>query len=257
MTSTSILVGGVSQLYQGDLDLGRVAVQRLAAESLGHGVAVEDFHYGAVAVAQRLEEVAPETLVLVGAAVRGRPSGSVERRRVRDERAPAASVQRAVADAVTGYVTIDLVVEVAGGLGALPARTVAIEVEPAVTEPSETLSEAARAALEGAVDLVRAEVRRAPLLQLAERIRGLLADGRLEPSGALDVLRSLLAELALLDAEGRWGATFALRDRLRRKIAEGETGYGMDHLDWGLWWALVEELDRVQPLELSGASLDR
>ena len=63
----TVLVGGVSELFQGDLDLGRLAVARLLDEDLGPGVLVEDLHYGAVAVAQRLEEVRPDTLVLVGA----------------------------------------------------------------------------------------------------------------------------------------------------------------------------------------------
>jgi hypothetical protein len=39
--------------------------------------------------------------------------------------------QAAVGDAVTGYVHVDLLVEVASGFDALPARTVAVEVEPA------------------------------------------------------------------------------------------------------------------------------
>jgi Ni,Fe-hydrogenase maturation factor len=124
-------------------------------------VLVEELHYGAVAVAQRLEELRPELLILVGAVVSGRPPGTVERRIV--ERAPreAAEVQRAVGDAVTGYVGIDLVLEVAAGLGALPARTIAIEVEPASVEPSEHLSPKGRAALERVLELVKEELARA------------------------------------------------------------------------------------------------
>ena len=79
----TILVGGVGQLYQGDLDLGRRAVERLRQEHLAAGVLVEDLHYGAVAVAQRLRDVAPDALVVVGAEVHGRTPGTVERRRVR------------------------------------------------------------------------------------------------------------------------------------------------------------------------------
>ena len=247
----SVVVGGVSLLYQGDYDVGRIAIQHLATESLGPEVWLEDLHYGAVAVAQRLQDLAPDSLVLVGAASRERAPGAVERRRVTPRSRPTAETQLAVADAVSGYVTVDLVVDVAGGLGALPARTVIVDIEPANTEPSENLSPEASAALEGALELVRAEVRRSPLLALAERIGASLDRRRLEPSPALDALEGLLGELARLDHEGRWGATFALRDRLRLRISEGETGYGMDHLDWGLWWALIEELDRLQPLEVS------
>lgn len=248
----AVLVGGVGQLYQGDLDLGRLAVERLAAEALGPDVLVEELHYGAVAVAQRLQELRPGALVLVGAVARGRPPGAVQRRPIQDLRLPPERVQRAVGDAVTGYVTLDLLVEVAAGLGALPARTTAIEVEPARTGPAERLSGQAQAALETALGLVRAELRRIPLLELADQLRARSHQVRLEPAPALEVLRDLLGELEGLDRHGRWGATFSLRDRLRRRIADGDTGFGMDHLDWGLWWALIEELDRLQPLETAG-----
>jgi hydrogenase maturation protease len=249
---TRVLIGGVGQLYQGDLDLGRMAAEQLAADALGPDVLVEDLHYGAVAVAQRLQELDPGALVLVGAEQRGRAPGTVERRRVHRPDLPPDRLQQAVADAVTGYVTIDLVVEVASALDALPARTVAVEVEPARTGPSERLSPQGQAGLEAALSLVRAEVTRLPLLELADQLRALSAQGRLEPSPALDALRDLLGELELLDAHGRWGAAFALRDRLRREIADGHTGWGMDHLDWGLWWALIEELDRLQPADPGG-----
>jgi len=153
----TFVVGGVGELYQGDLDLGRVAVERLG--DLRSGVVVEDFSYGAVAVAQRLEELAPRRLVLVSAVARGRAPGTVERRSAAGAAARAPEdVQRSVADAVTGYVHVDLVLDVAGGLGVLPADTVVIEVEPATVEPSERLSPVAERALDEALALVRAEV---------------------------------------------------------------------------------------------------
>lgn len=244
-----VLVGGVSQLYQGDLDLGRIAVERLAAAPLPTGAVVEEFHYGAVAVAQRLQDVQPRTLVLVGAAARGYPPGSVHRRRVRGPTPTVDQAQRAIADAVTGYVAIDLVLEVAAGLQALPAHTVTVEVEPAGTEPGQGLTAEAEAGLDTLLDITRAEIRRAPLLEVAERLRGRDEPGRLAPAPALDVQRALLRELTCLEDEGHWGATFALRDRLRRHIAEGRTADGMDHLDWVLWWSLIEELDRLQAVE--------
>lgn len=243
------LVGGVGQLYQGDLDLGRRAVERLTGEDLGHDVLVEELHYGAVAVAQRLEDVRPSMLVLVGAAPRGRQPGTVERRRIRSPDLEPADVQRAVADAVTGYVTIDLVVEVGWGFGALPNRTVAVEVEPTpVTGPSETLSEPATEGLERACALVRAEVRRAPLLDLADQLRAELDDAPGDGGGGDAAMRALLDELALLDARGRWGATFRLRDEVRWQIGTGEA-QASTSLDWVLWWSLIEELDRLAAVE--------
>ena len=153
-----ILVAGVAELFQGDLDLGRRAVARLAAEGLGEGVVVEEPSYGGVAVAQHLEDLRPDALVLVAAHARGRVPGTVERREIGPSELTPAELQLAVGDAVTGYVTIDLLIEVAQAFGALPARTVCFEVEPASVRPSEELTPEAEAGLEEALGLVRAEV---------------------------------------------------------------------------------------------------
>jgi hydrogenase maturation protease len=155
-----VLVGGVSELYQGDLDTGRVVVERLAGEDLGPGVAVEDLHYGAVAVAQRLQELDLHALILVGARARGRRPATVERRRILLEHRSAEELQAAVGDAVTGYVGMDLVVQVAQALATLPERTVAVEVEPVTAAPRDSLSPEVAAALEEVLDAVRAEVAR-------------------------------------------------------------------------------------------------
>jgi hypothetical protein len=245
----TVFVGGVSELYQGDLDLGRRAVEQLAAAPLGADVVVEDLHYGAVGVSHRLSELAPSTLILVGATPRGRPPGTVERRRVESRRLSADQAQTAVGHAVVGYVDIDLVVDVASGFDVLPPRTVVVDAEPATTDPSDRLSPKGEAALRRAVELVRVEIRRTPLLELAATLRELTAGDRLEPAPAVEALRGLLDELDELDRDGTWGTAFRERDRLRLRIAAGETGEGMDHLDWGLWWALIEEIDRLQQVE--------
>jgi hypothetical protein len=239
----------VSELYQRDLDLGRLAVERLTCEELGAGVLVEELHYGAVAVVQRLEDLRPQTLILVSAVRRDRPPGTVERRRLAAPELDVADVQAAVGDAVTGYVHPDLVVEIAAALGALPPRTVAVEVEPEVVGSGEGLSATAASALEVALDLVRVEVRRSPLLSLAAETRELVELDRLEESNPLRALRELLVELETLDRDGHWAHTFAARDRLKLAIASSFSSDGMDHRDWALWWALIEELDRLEALE--------
>ena len=250
-TRPIVLVGGVGELYQGDLDLGRVAVERLTTEDLGRHVLVEDLHYGAVAVAQRLEELAPPYLVLVGGVVRGRPPGSVERRRVHPPAMTPTELQLSVGDAVVGYVSVDLVVEVASALGVLPARTVAIEVEPASTELSDRLSPDARAALERVLELVRDEVRRAPVLELAGRVEERCREDadRIGGTPAYATLLDLVKAIAVMGDEGRWGRGYALRDRLKREIDAGQTGEGLDLGDWALWWALLDELDRLLAAE--------
>lgn len=243
------VVGGVGELYQGDLDLGRRVVELLADEDLGQGVAVEELHYGAVAVAQYLQDVAPETLILVAAVARGRPPATLERRRIVDVSLSDAELQVAVGDAVTGYVAVDLVIEVAAGLEALPDRLVAIEVEPVTTAPGDTLSAPVAALVPDVLDLVRMEVERAPMFGLAARITELVGDGHLEPSPGAESLVRLLRALERSDRTDRWGRTFAHRDELEQRLGRGEASPGMDHLDWGLVWALIEELDRLSAAE--------
>ena len=155
----TVLVGAVGQLYQGDLDFGRVVVEGIGA--LGPGVAVAQLDYGAVAVAQDLEDMRPDALILVGAAQRGRAPGTLELRSFAAERATAAEAGRAIAEAVTGYVTLDLVLEVGSALGVLPAQVVTIELEPVRIGPSDELSPPAAEALDSARRLIRAEVRQA------------------------------------------------------------------------------------------------
>lgn len=267
-----VLIGGVSELFQSDLDLGRLVVEQLQGEDLGSGVFVEELHYGGVAVAQRLGDLRPQVLLLVSAVARGRPPGTVERRRLDPPQLDAATIQLAVGDAVTGYVHPDLVVEIATAFGVLPPRIVAFEVEPELVAPGEGLSPSAAVAFEQVLDLLRVEIRRCPLLGLAAELRPLVAGDRLEgdlldghladplvgePLGdrppivsvSLQALRDLLEELVLLEEQGRWGRTFALRDRLRLGIAGEHSSEGMDHRDWALWWALVEELDRLEGRE--------
>jgi len=245
-----ILVGGVGQLYQGDLDLGRLAAEALIDAGLGPHVLVEELHYGAVAVAQRLQELEPIGLVLVGAEPRGRVPGTVRRRRVPVTPIEPEEAQRAVSEASTGYVGIDLVVDVARAFDALPPWTVVVEVEPLTVGPGLPLSEPARRGLDEAIALVCQETGRLPVLELAAQLRRLVADpDRLKPSRALDALHHLLDELGETEVEGRWGHTFRWRDRLRHAIAAGHTGIGMGHLDWGLWWALIEALDRLEAAE--------
>lgn len=245
LSTTATVVGGVSELYQGDLDVGRRVAAILAAEDLGPGVAVEDLHYGAVAVTQRIEDLAPDTLILVGAAPRDRDPGTLHRRRVPPPDLDAVDLQTAVGDAVTGYVAIDLIVEVAAALGTLPGRVIAVEVEPVRTGPIAELSADVTSRLPALLAQVRREVRLAPLYVLVDRLAETLADGHLGTTPATETLTALVAELREVEGEGRWGNVSVLRDRLRGALAEAEVAPEMDHRDWALTWNLIEELDRL------------
>lgn len=245
----TVLVGGISELFQGDLDVGRRAVEQLAADRLGPDVLVEDLYYGAVAVAQRIEELAPQTLLLVGAVQRGDAPGTVRRRWIAAPRLSPEQTQAAVGEAVSGYVHLDLVIQVTAGLGRLPARTVAVEVEPADTRAGTELSAPARRGLATAVRTVRSELARLPLLELAEMIDQTTPGDRLADAPAADALRELLAELRLVEREGRFGRSFTLRDTLVEALTQSPSSAQMEHRDWALWWALVEELRRLETAE--------
>lgn len=248
------VVGGVGELYQGDLDVGRRVADILKAEDLGPGVAVEDFFYGGVAVVQRIEDLDPDSLILVGSVARDRQPGTIHRRRVPPPRLDTAQLQTAVGDAVTGYVALDLVVEVAAGLDALPGRVVAVEVEPIEVGPDDQLSPGVAALLPEVVERVRRETRVAPLFVLVDRLTGLLADGHLEDAPAVRTLQRLVAELGELEGSGRWGHVFSNRDQLRGRLGRGQVPEAMDHRDWALAWNLVEELDRLETREVSEGS---
>jgi Ni,Fe-hydrogenase maturation factor len=245
LSTTATVVGGVSELYQGDLDLGRRVAEILAVEEFGPGVAVEDLHYGAVAVTQRIEDLAPDSLILVGATVRGRDPGTVHRRRIPPPELDEIDLQTAVGDAVTGYVAIDLIVEVAAALGALPGRVIAVEVEPVRTGPIAELSTEVASLLPDILAQVRREVRLAPLYVLVDRLVETLADGHLGTTPATETLTALLDELRDIEGSDRWGHVSVLRDRLRGALAEAQVAPEMDHRDWALTWNLIEELDRL------------
>lgn len=198
-----------------------------------------------------MEELRPERLILVGAESGGLPAGTISRRAI--EPAPPDTAQEAVEQAVTGYVSIELVLSVASALGVLPRRTVVIEVEPKMTEPSESISAEASRAMTKVVNQVQLEARRTPMLSLAHQIETLIAQRPTPDSQAQHQLAQLLEELNTLEREGRWGRTFALRDKLVGSITAGQTGDAMSKLDWGLWWGLIEELDRLEKAEATVA----
>lgn len=246
-TGLTILVGGVGELFQSDLDVGRRAVEDLRQQDLPDGVFVEELTYGAIAVTHRLDELRPDALVLVGARDEpGRPPGMVQRRVVHDLDVDPEAVQGAVRDAGVGYVDLDLLLTVAAGFDALPRRTVVIEVQPEATGPGVELSASVAAALDQVLVKVRHEIRLVPLFDIAGMVRDSLADGHVAPSSALDAVTDLLSAIETLDTEGRWGQAFGQKNRLEQAISAGADTTGMTHADWATWWGLIEELTRLE-----------
>jgi hypothetical protein len=133
-------------------------------------VLVEDLSYGPVAVMQRLEDMKPpfDRLVLVGAVRRGRAPGAISAYRWTGPLPDETEIQARVGEAVTGVISLDNLLVVAGFFDTLPREVHVVEVEPQdegwgegfspVVEAvrSEVLAVVRRLACEGDVEVARA-----------------------------------------------------------------------------------------------------
>jgi hydrogenase maturation protease len=152
------LIGGVGYSCLRDGSLGPLVVADLARESWPGGVEVEDLSYGPIAVMQRLQDADPpfDRLVLVAAVRRGRVPGQVTVYRW-DGRLPAAEeIQARVAEAVTGVISLDNLLVIAGFFNTLPADVSVLEVEPEDEGWGEGLSDPVRTARRDVMEAVRA-----------------------------------------------------------------------------------------------------
>ena len=146
-----ILVGGVGYTNLRDRSIGPLLIERLQQRRWPADVVVEDVSYGPIDVLFKLQ-AEPRGFRLglfVSAVARGRPEGTVERS---DWHAPTPSVdelQERISEALTGVVSLENLLLILNHFGALPERTVVIEVEPEAEEGwGPDLSAAARGALD-------------------------------------------------------------------------------------------------------------
>lgn len=138
-----VLIGGVGYRWQRDASLGLVATDLLAASALPAGVEAADLGYGALLVAQDLAAAEPpySALVLIAAPARGRPPGTIDRRRWDGQLPPGPELQELVREAGAGVVHVDHLLAIAGWSRALPPEVHVIEVEPYEQGPGDGLSE--------------------------------------------------------------------------------------------------------------------
>ena len=165
-----VLIGGIGYLYLRDGSLGPAVVALLSRETWPPGVVVEDLSYGPVAVMQRLEDMKPpfDRLVLVGAVSRGRAAGAISVYRWTGPLPDETEIQARVGEAVTGVISLDNLLAVAGFFDTLPREVLVVEVEPQdegwgegfspVIEAarSEVLAVVRQLACEGDVEVARA-----------------------------------------------------------------------------------------------------
>lgn len=155
--ATRVLVGGVGYRNLSDLSAGPLVVDGLG--DLGEDVEVEDLSYGPIDVLFKLQGRVPyDALVVVAAASRGDPPGTIRHGRWAPQPLDLDALQGRIAEAVTGVISHENLLHILGHFGALPERTVVIEIEPAVPTFGEHVSPAVSYAMERAAALVRTEV---------------------------------------------------------------------------------------------------
>jgi hydrogenase maturation protease len=154
-----VLVGGVGYRNLRDMSVGPELIERLRRTAWPSGVEIEDLSYGAVHVLHWLQEHPPfDAVVLIAAVARGRPPGAVTRLAWTPPQMTGEAVQGAIAEAVTGVISLDTLLTVLAYFAALPPRVVVIEVEPRDDDWGPEFSPLVRAALDEAVRLVESEV---------------------------------------------------------------------------------------------------
>lgn len=154
-----MLVGGVGYRNLRDMSAGPELIERVRTLVWPDRVEVEDLSFGAVHVLHWLQEQDPfDALVLVAAVARGRRPGSVARVAWTTPLLSGEAVQEAIAEAVTGVLSLDTLLTVLGYFAALPPRVTLIEIEPRDDDWGPEFSPLVEAALDTAARLVEAEV---------------------------------------------------------------------------------------------------
>jgi hydrogenase maturation protease len=160
--SPMVLVSGIGYSNLRDMSFGRVLLNDLAAMEWPRHVRVEDLNFGPIMILQWLEEspVKSEKLVLVNAARRGRPAGTLEVYRWHGRLPPEAEIQARVEEAVTGVIDMENLLVVCKHFGALPEEVVVVEVEPEIEAWGHEFSPAVAARVGEAIEAVRREALR-------------------------------------------------------------------------------------------------
>lgn len=159
-----VLVAGVGYSFLRDWSVGPKVVTMLQERSWPPGVDIDDWSFGPIDGVYRLRAADPpfDRVVFFGAIERGRPVGSVVRRRWDRSELPSPEiVQERVGEAISGVISLDNLVFVCAAFNALPEDVVLIEVEPLVDESyGDGFSAAVEAALPELVAYIEEEAAR-------------------------------------------------------------------------------------------------
>ena len=147
------LIGGVGYTNLRDHSAGGAVIDRLATRSWPPAVSVEDASYNPIAFVQRLDDEPADgrftRAIFVAALPRpGRAPGEVSIYRWDGALPDATAIQAAVAEAVTGVISLDNTLVVARHFQALPAEVIVIEIEPETHEFGDAFSPAVARAID-------------------------------------------------------------------------------------------------------------
>lgn len=129
------LVGAIGYRNLRDHSAAFEVIERLSQEAIGPDVTIEDVSYNPIAVVQWLESLDAESrferVILVSGIGRDdRPAGAVTVREW-DRVLPSNElIQQAISEAVTGIISLDNTLVIAGYFQALPDHVTIVEIEP-------------------------------------------------------------------------------------------------------------------------------
>lgn len=153
------LVAGIGLPWLRDLDFGAQWVNRVADDDWPDHVIVEDMSYAAHRVLDRLREVRPRKVILVGCMPRHEDPPGTIRRYDLDLTPPGdEEVHERISEAAQGIIDLDHTLAVARYYGAFPDDTIIVEVEPADEAFGLGFSDIVEGTVNEVLELVRAEL---------------------------------------------------------------------------------------------------
>lgn len=160
MARALTLVGALGYRNLRDHSVAFEVLERLSHLDLGPDVVLEDVSYNPIALVQWLQAQPTETpfqcMILVSGIERvGRAPGTVSCYEWNRFVPSDTLVQQAVTEAVTGIISLDNTLVIAGYFAVLPASVTIVEIEPLEHEFGERLSAEVARAMESVVALIR------------------------------------------------------------------------------------------------------
>lgn len=154
------LIGAIGYRNLRDHSAAFEVLDRLSREDLGANVVLEDVSYNPIALVQWLDEQPPdarfERIILVSGVQRaGRRPGAVTSYRWSRALPSDELIQQAITEAVTGIISLDNTIVIAGYFGALPPSVTIVEIEPVEHEFGSELSPPVERAVGSASILIR------------------------------------------------------------------------------------------------------